>query len=131
MHCKALPELQYPLLQRFYRAQRSAMRIPAGARPWVMHDGGIIAALCLTPTADGHWLTGLLVERTRRGQGLARQLLGEVRRQHDGPIWLFCHPDLLDFYRRCAVMQPAQLPAALAERLARYQRSKTLLALQY
>ncbi|MCL7462073.1 GNAT family N-acetyltransferase [Pseudomonas sp. NW5] len=131
MHCKALPALQYPLLQRFYRTQRSAMRIPAGAQPWVLHEGEIVAALCLTPQAEGYWLTGLLVDHAQRGRGLATQLLSEVRRRHAGPIWLFCHPDLQPFYQRRGLSESQQLPAALAERLARYQRSKALLAMQF
>jgi hypothetical protein len=48
---------------------------------------------------------------------------------HSGPTWLFCHPDLAAYYQRLGFSITAQLPEALASRLQRYQRSKSLLAM--
>ncbi|SFQ13575.1 Acetyltransferase (GNAT) family protein [Geopseudomonas sagittaria] len=129
IHCELLAPLLQPLLGKFYRAHRSPMRAPSGAQTWVARRQEILAALNLTPLDHGHWLTGLLVAPTARSQGLASQLIEHALARTAGPVWLFCHPDLVGFYRRLGFEPATQLPPALAERLARYQRSKALLAL--
>ncbi|MDE1169024.1 MAG: GNAT family N-acetyltransferase [Pseudomonas sp.] len=120
---------QRPLLAKFYKAHRSAMRAPAQAQPWVARAPHIIGGLCLTPVADGVWLTGLLVDPACRGQGVASQLIGQALAQQAGAVWLFCHPDLMSFYARSGFAETGRLPPPLADRLARYQRSKPLLAM--
>lgn len=122
------PALQ-PLLGKFYRSHRSSMRAPSGAQTWVARQAEILAALNLTPVADGHWLSGLLVAPAQRGQGLASRLIGHALAHTPGPVWLFCHPELVDFYGRLHFVAAPHLPPPLAERLLRYQRHKTLLAL--
>ncbi|HEY6611737.1 MAG TPA: GNAT family N-acetyltransferase [Pseudomonas sp.] len=129
IHCELLAPLLKPLLGKFYRTHRSPMRAPDGAQTWVARRQEILAALNLTPVDHGHWLTGLLVAPTERRQGLASQLIEHALARTTGPVWLFCHPDLLGFYQRLGFEPATQLPPALAERLARYQRSKALLAL--
>lgn len=69
-------------------------------RPGGAEQDEIVAALCLRPAAEGQWLTGLLVAREHRRQGLAGALLQRA------------------------------LAAALAERLARYRRHQSLPALR-
>lgn len=118
-----------PLLDKFYRAHRSSIRAPNGARVWVARRQEILAALCLTAVDDGHWLTGLLVAPDERRHGLASRLVEQALARTPGPVWLFCHPDLVGFYQRLDFAPATRLPAALAERLARYQRSKALVAL--
>ena len=120
-----------PLLDKFYRAHRAAMRAPNGAQPWVARRQEILAALCLTPVDGGHWLTGLLAAPAARGQGLASRLLEQAMLQTSGPVWLFCHPELNGFYQRRGFVQTTQLPPPLAERLTRYQQSKRLVAMAY
>lgn len=129
IHCDRLAPLLQPLLDKFYRAQRSPMRAPNGAQTWVARRQEILAALNLTPVDHGHWLTGLLVAPTVRRQGLASRLIEHALTRTPGPVWLFCHPDLADFYQRLGFEPAAELPPPLAERLARYQRNKALLAL--
>lgn len=118
-----------PLLDKFYRAQDSAMCAPKGAQAWVARRQEILAALNLTPVDDGHWLTGLLVAQAQRHQGLASRLVGHALARKTGPVWLFCHPDLAGFYQRLNFVQATYLPPPLAERLARYRRHKALVAL--
>ncbi len=119
----------WPLLNKFYRQQRSSMRGDKGARAWVARQGEIIAALNLTPVAEGHWLTGLLVAEACRGQGVARTLIGQALASAAGPIWLFCDPQLAGFYQRLGFVEHYQLPQVLNERLVRYQRNKALIAM--
>ena len=97
---------------------------------WVAQDSEIVAALCLRPVAQGHWLTGLFVAPAQRQRGLASQLIELALTHTAGAIWLFCHPELGPFYRRLDFMPCANLPPALHERLLRYQRSKALIALE-
>lgn len=124
------PELR-PLLDKFYRAHRSPMRVPAGAQSWVARHREILAALNLSPVEHGYWLSGLLVAPEQRRRGLAGHLLGQALARTPGTVWLFCHPDLADFYRRAGFMPTTDLPQPLAERLARYRRYKALVALAH
>lgn len=127
--CTLLPALQRPLLERFYRAHGSRMRAAGEGEQWVARDEAIIAGLNLTAIADGHWLTGLFVAAPWRGQQVASKLLLTAAQARPGPLWLFCEPQLTTFYQRLGFSTAESLPQALASRLARYQRSKPLVAL--
>jgi GNAT superfamily N-acetyltransferase len=129
MHYRLLPAPLKPLADTFYRSQRSAMRATAGAQLWVAEDQEIVAALCLHKVEYGHWLTSLLVATPLRRQGVARQLIATALTDCVTPVWLFCDPQLSDFYLRLGFTPCTDLPQPLAERLARYQRRKSLLAL--
>ncbi|WP_241663907.1 GNAT family N-acetyltransferase [Stutzerimonas nosocomialis] len=124
-----LPSLQRPLLDKFYREQRSAMRTPAQASLWVARAPQIIAGLCLSPVEGGCWLTGLLVAGTHRRAGIASALLSRAAESVDGNLWLFCHPNLEGFYARRGFAPCMQLPGPLADRYRRYSRHKPLVAL--
>lgn len=124
-----LAEASRPLLNKFYRQHQSPMRASSAGQLWVVRHAGIVAGMSLTPVAQGHWLTGLFVAPERRGQGLAGQLVKQALKQVEGPVWLFCHPDLETLYQRMNFSSDTRLPQPLAERLARYQRSKPLLAM--
>lgn len=123
-----LQTLARPLLDKFYRQHRSAMRLPTEAQGWVAREGEIIAGLCLTPVSQGQWLTGLLVTPGWRGRGVAQGLIEASIAP--GPVWLFCNPQLRGFYERLEFDATQTLPPALAERLKRYRQSKELIAMQ-
>ena len=82
----------------------------------------------LRASAEGEYYA-LLVAREQRQQGIASQLLNALRAHSQGPIWLFCAPELLSFYQRLGFAPCPALPAELTERLLRYQRKQPLLAL--
>ncbi|MBA1274236.1 GNAT family N-acetyltransferase [Stutzerimonas azotifigens] len=124
-----LSPLQRPLLDKFYRTQRSAMRTPAQAALWVARTPDIVAGLCLSAVEDGHWLTGLLVAETHRRAGIASALMSRAAESVEGNLWLFCHPNLSAFYVRHGFANCTQLPDSLANRLERYSRHKKLIAL--
>jgi GNAT superfamily N-acetyltransferase len=117
------------LANKFYRSHRSPMRAHHEDQVWVIQTSEIVAALCLRPVATGQWLTGLFVAPERRRQGLARQLVEQALQRSAEPVWLFCHPQRGAFYLQLGFQACAQLPHELGERLARYQRSKPLIAL--
>lgn len=127
----SLPDPLRPLLDKFYRSQRSQMRAERQGQAWVARRGEVIAAMSLTPVAHGHWLTGLFVTPAERGQAIASNLLRCALGQSPGPFWLFCHPQLVPFYRGLGFNPCDSLPETLADRLSRYQRSKSLLALEH
>lgn len=124
----ALQAAARPLLNKFYRQHRSAMRLPPDAQGWVARETEIIAGLCLTQVAQGQWLTGLLVTPGWRGRGVAQGLIEASIAA--GPVWLFCHPQLRGFYERVEFDIAETLPPALAERLRRYQQTKELIAMR-
>ena len=74
-----LPENQHTLLRKFYRSHNSTMRVTQQAEVWVVRAPSIIAAVCLSPVADGYWLTSLFTADKYRDQGVA-SLLIKVRR---------------------------------------------------
>jgi GNAT superfamily N-acetyltransferase len=129
LHCRALPAPLLALVDEFYRAHRSPMRVDRQARVWVAQHAEIVAALCLRPLAQGYWLSGLFVAPSQRRQGLARQLIEQALAPASEPVWLFCDPELHSFYENLGFLPCTSLPTALAERLSRYQRKKNLIAL--
>ncbi len=126
---RQLPAECRPLLNKFYRAHRSHMRVPVDAHCWVAGHADIVAGLCLTGVANGHWLTGLLVTPSQRHQGLATRLVTQAMAICEGPVWLFCEPKLRIFYQQLGFSEPTALPESLASRLQRYNRNKALMAL--
>ncbi|WP_155642335.1 GNAT family N-acetyltransferase [Pseudomonas alabamensis] len=130
LRCTPLTGLERRLLDHFYRQHGSRMRTPADGQPWVARSVSIVAGLSLTPVEGGHWLTGLLVAPQWRQRGVASSLMTAAMAGLEGTVWLFCHPDLLPFYRRLCFEPAVALPEVLAGRLHRYQRHKPLIALQ-
>ncbi|MBH3429600.1 GNAT family N-acetyltransferase [Pseudomonas alkylphenolica] len=124
-----LTALEQPLLNKFYKSQGSPMRAPAQGQLWVARAEEIVAGLSLSPVPGGYWLTGLWVAKNRRGQKIAGALIETALQSAEGTTWLFCHPDLQVFYQQQGFSTCTRLPAVLAERLARYQHSKPLLAM--
>lgn len=129
LHCALLVGPERRLLEHFYKLQGSRMRAANDGECWVARTDGIVAGLCLSAVADGHWLTGLFVAPPQRKRGVAAHLVEAALARHSGPTWLFCHPDLTAYYQRLGFSITEQLPQALASRLQRYQRSKSLLAM--
>lgn len=119
----------WPLLNKFYREHRSSMRAVKDAQLWVARQEQIIAGLCLRPMAQGYWLTGLFVAPDWRGRGVARNLIEAAARHCEGTVWLFCDPELQDFYEGLGFSSSPLLPPVLHERLVRYQRNKAMVAL--
>ena len=128
-HCSPLNSLERKLLNHFYRQHGSRMRAAADGELWVARGDGIMAGLSLSPTPHGHWLTGLFVAPRWRGRQIATQLIEAALNGASAPTWLFCHPDLQTFYQRLAFTSTDDLPEALNARLARYRRSKRLVAM--
>jgi len=124
-----LDESLWPLMNKFYRSHQSPMKAVREAQLWVARRGDIVAALCLRPVAGGHWLTGLFVDPRCREQGIAAQLISTAVQHVSEPVWLFCHPDLREFYERRGFSFDPALPQAMAERLSRYARSKPMIAM--
>lgn len=125
-----LDESLWPLMNKFYRSHQSSMKAVREAQLWVARRGEIVGALCLRPVAGGHWLTGLLVDPGCREQGIAAQLIAAAVQDVSEPVWLFCHPDLREFYERRGFTFDPALPQAMAERLSRYARSKPMIAME-
>jgi len=126
-----LAEPLWPLLNKFYRSHQSSMKAVRDAQLWVGKRDEIIAGLCLRPMAEGFWLTGLFVDPAQRGHGIAGALMAQALVQIKAPVWLFCHPDLREFYERNGFTADPLLPYALAERLARYKRNKPMIAMGF
>lgn len=124
-----VPDLQRPLVDKFYRAHRSSMRGKGEATLWVAKDDEIVGALNLTPIADGHWLTGVFVAPSRRRAGVAGRMINAALGEVEGPVWLFCDPELSGFYQRLGFVATEHLSAELTGRLMRYRQTKTLIAL--
>lgn len=129
MHIERLAAPLWPLLNKFYRSHDSSMKALKDGQLWVARDSEIVAGLCLSPVVGGHWLTGVFVAPTYRGQGLAARLIGQAVAGCEGTVWLLCHPDLEGLYQRMGFSQDTVLPQSLSERLVRYKRNKPMIAM--
>ncbi|MET1079580.1 MAG: GNAT family N-acetyltransferase [Pseudomonas sp.] len=105
------------------------MRANRTAQLWVARRVEIVGGLCLNSLDGGFWLTALLVDPLQRRQAIASHLIRQVLASTVQPVWLFCHPELVPFYERLGFATTRSLPTALSDRLARYGRSKPLLAM--
>lgn len=120
----------YPLVNRFYRQYQRGTKVSSQHRVWIGRElDKILCSVRLQTVTDGHWLTSLLVDPQQRQRGYASALLTAVRANCQGPIWLFCAPELSVFYSRMGYTVTESLPESLTDRLARYQRHKPLIAL--
>ncbi len=119
----------WPLMNKFYRAHQSSMKASKDSQLWVARQEEIVAGLCLRPAAHGHWLTGLFVAPGVRGRGIAAALVSAAASTCEGPVWLFCDPELQGFYERLGFGLDTDLPQVLHERLVRYQRNKAMIAM--
>ncbi|WP_300733079.1 GNAT family N-acetyltransferase [Pseudomonas sp.] len=119
----------WPLMNKFYRAHQSSMKASKDAQLWVARQEEIVAGLCLRPAAHGFWLTGLFVAPHRRGQGIAGALVKAAVSPCEGPVWLFCDPQLQGFYEGLGFSLDVDLPHVMHERLVRYQRNKAMIAM--
>ncbi|MCJ8169259.1 GNAT family N-acetyltransferase [Atopomonas sediminilitoris] len=129
---RCYPATLLPLVNKFYKSHRSAMRANTGALLWGLEQNAEqVAALCLAAHDKGFWLTGLFVAPNWRQQGFGHQLVRTVQSHYQQPLWLFCHPELTSWYQRVGFQRATTLPAALQERLQRYQQHKVLVALQW
>lgn len=127
-----LPKNQHRLAHKFYRSHNSSMRVTQQADVWVVRAPHIIASVCLSPVAGGHWLTSLFTAPSLRQLGVASLLIKHLQLTYpDAPIWLFCHPDLCNFYGNLGFQQALHLPDTLNSRLTRYQQHKSLIAMFY
>lgn len=132
MHTLSIQRLraeQQPLVNGFYKSHKSPTRAPKGVEYWIARKGEIVAACCLTAVPGGFWLTGLFVAPDERMQGIASVLLRELSSRIQATVWLFCHPSLQPMYEKAGLTPCDELPQSLTERLTRYQRSKSLIAM--
>jgi len=131
MQFQPIPDIQRALVEKFYRAHRSPMRTKGNGQIWIAKDREIVGAMSLRTVEDGHWLTGLFVAPEKRAQGIARDLIEAAMASVEGPVWLFCEPELTQFYQRLGFVVSEDLPQELVARLARYRQTRMLIALQH
>ncbi|MCV6614149.1 MAG: GNAT family N-acetyltransferase [Cellvibrionaceae bacterium] len=125
-----LAALQLPLLNRFYKHCRYPAKGGRGDRCFCLRqNGGIVAAVKLSPqTIDGldYWfLRAMVVEPTKRGEGLGSALLqGLLPVLAERPCYCYPFNHLEGFYAQAgyARMDPAILPQRLQQGLARLQQ---------
>lgn len=130
-YCQQLPPNQQAQANDFYRRHGSAIKARQAHQVWIAGAPNIAACTCVQPVpgSEGHWLTSLFVDPALRCCGLAGRLLDHVRSNVEGPIWLFCRPELGGLYQRHGYQIAADLPQSLATKLSRYQHDKQLIAM--
>lgn len=135
---KPLP-VQYPLVNRFYK--QCGYRVNCGRLEQVyslrdMHSVELHAAVRFL-SQENYWLLrNLCVVTHRRGQGLARLLLGQILQltwQPETAVGCYCFSlgHLQTFYESLGfqTMLPEQTPAAIAESYQRYSQHQPHLVL--
>ncbi len=129
---RCLDEQSWPLLNKFYKSHHASLRANKKTQAWVLTTNQQwLAALNLAPCSAGAFLGGVFVPPALRSQGLAKELIKRVHAQTEQTLWLFCAPELSHLYSDCGFSRCQDLPADLKERLQRYQRHKSLIAMHW
>jgi N-acetylglutamate synthase-like GNAT family acetyltransferase len=131
-----LDKLQYPLANKFYRAEGERGKVRGDDRCAVIKSatGVIWAALCLRRVGDASLLMSMAVGQKHRGNGYARRLLRESTAQLDDKTYTFSYANLVGFYASegfCEV-SVEQLPDILRQRFISYQdQGRNIVAMRY
>lgn len=125
---KSLPE-DTQRIGALYQANRYEAPDISGQQVWLAEDGDrLVGVVRLVPTDDYLVLRGMLIHPDYRRQGIGGQLLAHLVPHMDGHI-CYCLPwsHLEAFYNGAGfrIIQPQDLPAVLAERLAGHTQHLT------
>ncbi len=95
-----LPQEQYPLVNRFYKANGHKGKARGNETVYVIRDSQtIIAAARLCPKRDGWLLRSVWVAETQRGEGIGSKLLREIMAiSENHPCWCYPYDHLEAFY---------------------------------
>jgi len=95
-----LPQEQYPLVNRFYKANGHKGKARGNETIYVIRDQQmIVAAVRLCPKQEGWLLRSLWVARERRGEGIGSILIKDVMaRPEHTPCWCYPYDHLTAFY---------------------------------
>ncbi len=123
-----LPELQIPLLNKFYKQCRYAAKAGRGELLFVLKDSEagqqIVAGVRLLANDHGwYFLRSMCVSPAVRGQGLGSQLLEQMAdflQTHR--VYCFPFSPLQSFYTQAGffLLPPEQAPAFMREPFQRY-----------
>lgn len=134
--CLWLDKVQYPLVNKFYRAEGERGKVRGDDRCAVIKSaaGEILAAACLRPVDDAELLMGMAVAQKHRGQGYARLLLQTMAGDFSHRTHTFSYSNLTTFYASEGFQETAisNLPEALRRRFISYQdQGRDIVAMQY
>ena len=119
-----IPTLQFPLVNRFYKANGDKGKARGGERVFALkQQADLLAAVRACPEAEGYLLRSVCVARHARGSGFGKKLLQQARQQlGDAPSWCFPYGYLLSFYQQAGfeAVSPGRVPASVAQRYQRY-----------
>lgn len=124
---ESVPELQIPLVNKFYKQCRYSAKAVRGDVVYVLKGReGIVAAVRLEPKADGwYFLRAMCVAPEVRGQGVGSQLLlglSDFLQHH--PCYCYPFDHLQAFYQQAGFTwrDPEQAPAFMRDAFERYTR---------
>lgn len=122
---ECVPEVQFPLVNKFYKACRYSGKAVRGETVFALKGAqGLVAAVRLEPKSGGwYFLRSMCVSPELRGQGLGSQLLhglAEFLNQH--PCYCYPFDHLQSFYAQAGfqLQEPQLAPAEMQEAFQRY-----------
>lgn len=119
-----LDDVQLPLVNKFYRAERQRGKGRGGDRCAVLRvqSGDIVATACIRHYQGDDLLVGVMVAASYRRQGLARRLVSEMLRHQTRSLFTFSYCHLVHFYQDLGfeTITSEMLPTALAGRFHSY-----------
>lgn len=88
-------------IESFYATQQWGDTHVADGVSFVAREGAIVGALTLIEVEPQTVIVeDVLVDRERRGNGIGTQLMKAAMSSRGGTMFLSCHVERLDFYRR-------------------------------
>ena len=125
-----------PQVKRFFREHGFRAQAPRGdIIHLALRDQQLLAALRLCPVGEAWLLRSMCVHQDHRQRGIGSFMLQQIQSSlQQRACYCFPHDYLEDFYRRAGFvpLQPAQAPAAIAERYHRYRdQGRSILLMKY
>jgi N-acetylglutamate synthase-like GNAT family acetyltransferase len=83
----------------------------------------VIGCVRLKPYPGFYELASLAISNQWRASGVGRELVNTLLKSHQGPVFLICEDQVIEFFRRFGfgLIPPSEIPPGLESKIARYR----------
>ncbi|MRI34856.1 hypothetical protein EOPP23_17910 [Endozoicomonas sp. OPT23] len=124
MILEELDSVQFPLANRFFKANGHKGKARSDERVLILRDNGnIVAALRACPKKQGYLLRSVWVAINRRGEGLGSLLTEKALKRLNSDCWCYPYPHLQSFYENTgfSLQETDQVPEDIAVPFENYR----------
>ena len=112
-----------PLANKFYKTNGARGKAKGNEKVWVVKHQHIVAAARVADICGCDFLTGVHVEATLTGQGIATRLITQLLKSQHKNCYTFPYADLYQWYQKLGFVSVTfvDLPKPLQLRFERYK----------